>query len=54
MVLSQPQLAYLYYLHIALTVLQSYKTTELHIAFVNPRLTPLKYQKVKKQQQKNR
>ena len=46
-VLSQPQLAYLYYLEISLTVLQNYRIT----AFVNLSLTPLKYQRVKKQQQ---
>ena len=50
MVLSQPQLAYLYYLEISLTVLQNYRIT----AFVNLWITPLKYQKVKKQQQQNR
>ena len=47
MVLSRPQLAYLYYLEISLTVLQNYRIT----AFVNLRLTPLKCQKVKQQQQ---
>ena len=50
MVLSQLQLAYLYYLELSLTVLQNYRIT----AFVNLLLTPLKYQKVEKQQQQNR
>ena len=50
MVLSRPQLAYLYYLEISLTVLQNYRNT----AFMNLRLTPLKCQKVKKQQEQNR
>ena len=49
MVLSRPQLAYLYYLEISLTVLQNYRIT----AFVNLRLTPLKCKKVKKEQQQN-
>ena len=40
MVLSQMQLAYLFYFRIT--------------AFVNLRLTPLEYQKVEKQQQQNR
>ena len=44
MVLSKPQLAYLYYFEISLTVLQNRRIT----AFMNLRLTPLKYQKVKK------
>ena len=47
MVLSQPQLIYLYYFEISNKVLQNYKIT----AFVNLRLTPLKCQKEKKQQQ---
>ena len=50
MVLSRPQLAYLYYLEIYPTVLQNYRIT----AFANLRLTTLKCQKVKKQQQQNR
>ena len=50
MALSRPQLAYLYYLEISLTVSQNYRIT----AFLNLRLTPLKCQKVKKQQQQNR
>ena len=50
MVLSQMQLAYLYYLEPSLPVLQNYRIT----AFVNLWLTPLKYQKVEKQQQQNR
>ena len=44
MVLSQVQLAYLYYLELSLTVLQNYRIT----AFVNLWLTPLKYQKKEK------
>ena len=44
MVLSRPQLAYLYCLKIAPTVLQNYNI----LAFVNLQLIPLKYQKVKK------
>ena len=51
MVLPRLQLAYLYYLELSLTVLQNYRIT----VFVNHLLTPLKYQKVgKQQQQKNR
>ena len=50
MVLSRPQLAYLYYLEISLTVSQNYRIA----AFVNLRLTPLKCQKARKQQQQNR
>ena len=46
----QLQLAYLYYLEPSLTVLQNCRIT----AFVNLWLTPLKYQKVEKQQQQNR
>ena len=45
MVLSQLQLAYLYYLEPSLTVFQNYRIT----AFVNLWLTILKYQKVEKQ-----
>ena len=44
MVLSQPQLAYLYYLEISLTILQACKIT----AFVNLRLTRMKRQKATK------
>ena len=47
MVLSRRQFAYLYYLEVYLTVLQNYRIT----AFFNPRLTPLKCQKMKQQQQ---
>ena len=47
MVLSRPQLAYLYYFDISSKVLQNYKIT----TFVNLQLTPLKCQKEKKQQQ---
>ena len=47
MVLSQLQLAYLYYLELSLTVLQNYRI----VAFANLWLTSLKYQKVEKQQQ---
>ena len=50
MVLSRPQLAYLYYFEISLKALQNCRIT----AFVNLRLTPLKCQKVKQQQQQNR
>ena len=50
MVLSQLQLAYLYYLVLSLRVLQNYRIT----AFANPSLTPLKDQNVEKQQQQNR
>ena len=50
MVLSHLQLANLYYLELSLTALQNYRIT----AFVNHLLTPLKYQKVEKQQQQNR
>ena len=50
MALSRPPLAYLYYLETSLTVLQNYRIT----AFVNVPITPLKCQKVKKQQQQNR
>ena len=46
MVLSQLQIAYLYYLEVSLTVLQIYRIT----ACVNLWLSPLKHQKVKKQQ----
>ena len=44
MVLSQPQLAYLYYLEISLTILQTCRIK----AFVNLRLTRMKSQKVTK------
>ena len=47
MVLSRRQLAYLFYLEVFLTVLQNYTIT----AFANLRLTPLKCQKMKQQQQ---
>ena len=47
MVLSRPQLTYLYYLEISFTVLQNYRIT----AFANLGLTPLNCQKVKQQQQ---
>ena len=50
MILSRQQLAYLYYLETSHTVLQNYRIT----AFVNLQLTPLKCQKVKKQQEQNR
>ena len=52
MVLSQLQFAfaYFYYLELSYAVLQNYRIT----AFVNLWLTPLKYQKVEKQQQQNR
>ena len=50
MIFSQLQLAYLYYIELSLTVFQNYRI----IAFVNLGLTPLKYQKVEKQQQQNR
>ena len=51
MVLYQLPLADLYYLMISfLAALQNYRIT----AFVNLWLTPLKYQKVEKQQQQNR
>ena len=43
-VLSQPQLAYLYYLETSLTILQNCRIT----ALVNLRLTPLECQKVTK------
>ena len=49
-VLSQPQLAYLYYLQLSLTILQNYRIT----AFVNLSLTSLRFQNVKKQQQQDR
>ena len=47
MVLSRPQLTYLYFLENSLTYLQNYRSA----AFVNLQLTPLKCQKVKLQQQ---
>ena len=47
-VFSRPQLAYLHYLEISTTVVQNYRV------FVNLQLTPLKCQKVKKQQEQNR
>ena len=47
MVISRPQLAYVYYFEISLKVLQNYRIT----AFVNLRLTPLTCQKVIKKQQ---
>ena len=47
MVLCQLQLAYLYYLELSLTVLQSDRIT----ACVNLWLSPLKHQKVEKQEQ---
>ena len=50
MVLSRLQLAYLHYFEISLKVLQNYRIK----AFANLRLTPLKCQIVKKQQQQNR
>ena len=50
MVLSQLQLAYLYYLVLSLRVLQNYGIT----AFVNPSVTPLQDQNVEKQPQQNR
>ena len=50
MVLSQLQLAYLYYLEPSLAVLQNCRIT----AFLNQLLTPLKYKKVEKQRQQNR
>ena len=46
MALSRPQLGYLFYLEVFLTVLQNCSIK----AFVNLRLTPLKFQKVKQQQ----
>ena len=51
MVLSQLQLAYLYYIEPSLAVLQNYRITTV---FVNLWLTPFKYQKVEKQQQQKR
>ena len=50
MVLSQLQLAYIYYLALFLTVLQNYRITALVYLW----LTPLKYQNLEKQQQQNR
>ena len=50
MVLSQLQFANLHYLELSPTVLQNYRIT----SFVNLWFTPLKYQKVKQQQQQNR
>ena len=44
MVLSRPQLTYLFYLEISLTILQNCRIT----VFVNLRLTPLKCQKENK------
>ena len=44
------QLAPLYYLELSLPILHNYRIT----TFVNLWLTPLKYQKVEKQQQQNR
>ena len=50
MVLSQLLLDYLYHAEHSLTLLQNLKIT----TFMNPWLSPLKHQKVEKQQQQNR
>ena len=49
MVLSELELTYLYYIQLSLTFLQTYRIT----AFVNFWLSPLKHQKVEKQQLQN-
>ena len=51
MVLSQPQLAYLYYLEPSVAVLQNYRITTV---FANLWLTRFKHQKVEKEQQQKR